>query len=393
VRASPDHLSAPEARRRGLVAVILSALGVGIAFGLGYPLTALVLEQRGEPPSVIGLAGAAPSLAILVLLPLLPRAVARVRPADAILVGCVLSAVAYLALYVLDSTLAWIIIRFLMGGAIALPWIVGETWINHVATDATRTRIIAFYATAFFAGFAIGPMLLDATGTKGLLPFAIGGLGSLLAAIPIVLARNLAPDLAHEPATGLAGGMRLAPAAMAGAFLGGFLETSHFALLPSVSIAAGMDEGTALRLLTVLLVGGLATQYVLGWLADKTSRTSVLIGLGIAYVGLVAFLPEALKSPPLAMLALFLVGAVVIGFYTLGLALLGEEVDARHLATANAAFILMYTLGGIIGPAISGLAMTPAPVTGFVLATAGAAALMTGVTVLAGRIKGVREDA
>jgi MFS family permease len=119
----------------------------------------------------------------------------------------------------------------------------------------------------------------------------------------------------------------------------------------------------------------------------------VLIGLGIAYVGLVAFLPEALKSPPLAMLALFLVGAVVIGFYTLGLALLGEEVDARHLATANAAFILMYTLGGIIGPAISGLAMTPAPVTGFVLATAGAAALMTGVTVLAGRIKGVREDA
>ncbi len=370
-------------RRKSLAAIILSSLGVGTAYGMGYPLTALVLEQRGEPSWVIGLAGAAPSLAILLLLPILPRTVARIHPVLAILTGCALTVAGYAALYFLDSTPAWIAIRFLMGAAMALPWIVGETWINMMATDANRARVMAFYATAIFTGFAAGPLILEAVGTSDHLPFVAGAAGAVLAAIPIALARKLAPDLAHEPPTGLWGGLRMTPVAMVGGFLGGYLETTQFSLLPNVAIASGMDEAEALRLLTTLLVGGVAPQFVLGWLGDKTSRKGMLIALGFIYVGLMIFLPEALKNPTLAYVNLFVIGAIVIGFYTLGLAILGEEVQPRHLATANAAFILMYTIGSILGPAIAGVAMTHAPVAGFVVTTASATAILTLVTIAA----------
>jgi MFS family permease len=381
--ASVSRVKSATERRKSLTAVILSCFGVGIAFGLGYPLTAVVLEGRGEPSWVIGLAGAAPSLAILALLPILPRAVARIRPSTAIILGCMCCAAAYGSLYFLEATWAWIALRFLMGASIALPWIVGETWVNHIADDSHRARVISFYAVSFFSGFALGPILLEHFGFAGPWAFVIGAGGALLAALPIYIARDLAPDLAHEPATGLIGGMRLAPAAMAGAFLGGYLETSHFALLPNVAIAGGMDEATALRLLTALIIGGLLTQYTLGWLADRTSRKSLLVALGIIYAALIVLLPLVLGTPRLALTLIFVLGTTVIGFYMLGLAMLGQEVEPSQLATANAAFILMYTSGGIVGPAISGVVMTDGPVFGFVASTAIAALVFTAVIAFA----------
>ncbi|MBY0224473.1 MAG: MFS transporter [Hyphomicrobium sp.] len=370
-----------QSRRKSLIAVILSCFGVGIAFGLGYPLTAMALEARGEPSWIIGLAGAAPSLAILVLLPILPHAVARIQPATAIILGCVCCAVAYASLYFIDNTVAWIALRFLMGATIALPWIVGETWVNHIAGDSHRARVISFYAVSFFSGFALGPMLLEYFGATGPLAFAIGAIGALLAALPIFLARDLAPDLAHEPATGLIGGMRLAPAAMAGGFLGGFLETSHFSLLPNVAIAGGMEEGAALRLLTALIVGGIVTQYTLGWLADRTSRKVLLAALGLIYAALIAIFPFVLGTPGFALALIFIMGTTVIGLYMLGLAMLGQEVEPSQLATANAAFILMYTSGSIVGPALTGAAMSNGPIVGFVGMTGAAALILASVIV------------
>ena len=368
-----------ENRRKSLIAVVLSCFGVGIAFGLGYPLTAMALEARGEPSWIIGLAGAAPSLAILLLLPILPHAVARIQPATAIILGCVCCAVAYASLYFIDNTFAWIALRFLMGATIALPWIVGETWVNHIAGDTHRARVISFYAVSFFSGFALGPMLLEYFGATGPMAYAIGALGALLAALPIYLARDLAPDLAHEPATGLIGGMRLAPAAMAGGFLGGFLETSHFSLLPNVAIAGGMEEGAALRLMTALVVGGIVTQYTLGWLADRTSRKLLLAALGLIYAALIAIFPFVLGTPVFALAVIFVMGTTVIGLYMLGLAMLGQEVEPSQLATANAAFILMYTSGSIVGPALTGAAMTNGPIAGFVGVTGAAALILAAV--------------
>ncbi len=372
--------STPSGRRRSLAAIISLSLGVGLAFGMGYPLASLVLEQRGEPSWIIGLVGAAPSLAILMVLPLLPSAVRIVRPVTAILIGCVVSAVGYIALLFIDSAWTWIAVRFAMGAGLALPWLVGETWINHVAVDQSRTRVIAMYATAFFSGFAAGPIVLDVTGADASSTYLVGATGSLLAAIPILLARGLAPDLSHESTTGLLGGLRLAPAAMASSFLGGYLETTYFALLPNAALATGLDENTALKHLTVMLAGGLLTQYALGWVGDRTSRVGLLIALGVIFMSLAFVLPLVLGTGILSFATVFVLGAIVLGFYTLGLAVLGKEVDARDLATANAAFILMYTLGGIAGPAVTGVAMSMEPVMGFLASTALITLVLTALT-------------
>jgi MFS family permease len=356
----------PRQRALSLAAVIATAFGVGLSFGIGFPLTALTFEAWHQPKWIIGLAGAAPAIAVLIALPVLPRIVAKLGPVAAITIGCLLGATGFLALYIFAGPWAWIVIRLLMSVGFALPWLAGETWINSVSREETRGRVIAVYAIAFFLGFSIGPLVLGKLGLVGLWPFLAGAVGTAVASVPILLARQLAPEFFHDGSLDVVSAIRLSPAAMAAAFIGGFAEISNLSLIPNVALAAGHSQASALALLSAMTLGGIILQFPIGWLSDKISRFAVIVALAIAFILLVLVLPMVLTKPGPAAVLVFLLGGVILGFYTIGLAIVGERVGATDLAAANAAFLVMYQAGSIVGPLAAGAAMTMAPVAGFV---------------------------
>ncbi|MBA2125242.1 MFS transporter [Hyphomicrobium methylovorum] len=353
-------------RHKSLAAVISTSFGVGLSFGIGFPLTSLTFEAWQQANWMIGLAGAIPPIAIMFALPFGPRFITKVGPVAAILTGCICGALGFLALYLFQSPWAWLGIRFLMSLGFALPWLAGETWINSVSEEATRGRVIALYAMAFFLGFSIGPVLLQEFGLNGLWPFATAAIVTAASSLPIFLARKLAPEFHHDVTRNPMAVVRLVPAAMASGFIGGFAEITNLSLIPNVAIAAGRSHDEALALLTTLTIGGVILQFAIGWLSDKISRIAMTVALAAAFVFLVFVMPEGLKTLPTAQVLVFLLGGVVLGFYTLGLAVIGERVDAGALAAANAIFLVMYQAGAIVGPLAAGLAMTFSPVTGFV---------------------------
>jgi hypothetical protein len=258
-----------------------------------------------------------------------------------------------------------------MSVGFALPWLAGETWINSVSVEATRGRVIAVYAIAFFLGFSIGPLTLQTIGLMGLWPFLAGAIGTGVACIPILLARRLAPEFCHDGSRNLLSAFWLTPAAMSAAFIGGFAEISNLSLIPNVALEAGLSQHDALSLLSVMTLGGIFLQFPIGWLSDKVSRFAVTVALALAFIVLVLTLPLVLTTPLAARTVTFLLGGVILGFYTLGLAVVGERVGANDLAAANAAFLVMYQAGSILGPLAAGVAMTMAPVTGFVATMVG----------------------
>jgi predicted MFS family arabinose efflux permease len=86
-----------------------------------------------------------------------------------------------------------------------------------------------------------------------------------------------------------------------------------------------------------------------------------------AFVGLagVLVLPFAAGSWRLSAAILFVWGGVVAGLYTVGLAHLGSKLSGRDLASANAAFILCYGIGMLVGPQAIGIGMDIAGPNGF----------------------------
>jgi MFS family permease len=64
-----------------------------------------------------------------------------------------------------------------------------------------------------------------------------------------------------------------------------------------------------------------------------------------------------LARSPALWAVVFLSGGIATATYTLGLAILGQQFDARTLVSANAAFIACYGVGTILGPPTVGALM------------------------------------
>ncbi len=365
---NPRKALSPQDRWMGLTAVIIAAFLVGLSFGMGYPVSALKLTASGSAEWVVGIIGAAPSLAVLMILPFVPQLVRRYGVIATFASGSLTAAAGYAVLAIVDSALAWIAVRFLMGAGIAVSWLVSQTWVAVVSDEVTRGRALALYVMAFSSGMAVCPALIDWLDVSGPLPLAAGVVASVLSIVPVVLVARLAPDVDAEDAGAgnVFQALFWAPVAMAGAFMSGFIELVHLSLLTNAGLASGLDQSAVLQLLTFFLVGALSLQLAFGWLADNLPPAVLTIALMTIVSFTCLLLPTTLSDPVLGAAVVFAIGGLIYGLYTVALAIIGELNDQHDAGASNAAFIMCYQAGGIFGPAIAGATMTVQPVAGFV---------------------------
>ena len=357
---SPDRQpsAGATARRRSLAAVFSSTLGVGLIFGFQPPLIALILEHGGAPSFEIGAITSASTIAVILLGPFYPRAIAWLGLRHAIVAGTALAVAVLLLMPLLTSAGAWFALRFVTGCALGLAWIASEIWLNRLATDESRGTIMGVYATAFALGVVAGPLMLQLTGTAGWPPFCVGALALALTAAPLLRVRHVPPAAADaQPSRPLLGLLRAAPVVMLAALVAGLVESADIALLPVFGLKSGLDERYALLLVTVFLAGNVILQLPIGALADRYGRRFALAACAVASALGPLLLPPAMALPLLLWPLLFVWGGTMYGFYTQGIALLGESFAVRELASANTVFVMVYCLGGVVGPSLGGLAM------------------------------------
>ncbi len=351
----------PRARRASLTAIIASTFGVGVNLGVLTPLVALILERDGVDATLIGLNAAMPALAMLLFAGWIARLAGRVSAVGALLGGLALALVSVLLMPLFRDLGAWFLLRFFIGLSLALPWVIGETWINTVVTEAGRGRALGFYATAFYGGLACGPLVVQAIGIEGWAPFlvAAGALG--LAALPLVAAQRLAPGLAPRlspvPSLRITQVARAAPLIVGGAVIAGLTEAALYSLLPLYGLRSGIGQEAAVWMLTIFVVGSIVFQIPLGALADRVDRRRLFLACVAATALGCAVLPQVIGWTPGLWILMLLWGGLIGSFYTLTLALLGQRFATGDLAVANAAFIIAYELGGAAGPVLGGAAL------------------------------------
>jgi MFS family permease len=249
-----------------------------------------------------------------------------------------------------------------MGSAGTVHWVVTEIWMNALATARDRSRLMGVYATLLAAGFAVGPLIVRATGTEGSAPFVAVAAGILVAALPLPLARALVPELPARHAVRLRGLFAREPTVLLAALLAGFLDAGLFVFLPLYAVRAGLAQGDAVAWVAWFMAGNLLFQIPLGWWADRSDRWMVLrLCVACSLVGALCLPVLAPGGPfpsePLLAVVLFVWGGTSFGLYALSLAELGERSSLAELAAANTAFVMVYELGSISGPVVVGAAM------------------------------------
>jgi MFS family permease len=340
-----------------LAALFTSVFSFCIAFGGLTPLISLTLEGRGIDGAFIGLVVAAQPIGTIIAAPFVPRLLRRFGTADTILVCDLVSILTIALLPVFASAPAWFVLRLVAGLAGAGPWIVTETWINAVAGNGGRSRIVALYGSVMAAGFVVGPVLLTVVGSDGPLPFIAFVLLHAGALLPILLMRRLAPKLDVARSTKFSAIVFAAPAIFAAAILAGVVDITLFSFLPIWGIRNGLEESFVVMLLTVFVSGNIVLQYPLGWLADVLGYRIVMILCGLVCLMGPVLAAQLLGTPLLLAVTLFVWGGAAWGIYSIALAALGLRFRGTLLAAANAVFVIAYEMANIVGPPVAGAAL------------------------------------
>jgi MFS family permease len=188
-------------------------------------------------------------------------------------------------------------------------------------------------------------------------PFAVGSALLLAAIVPVLLARRTAPRIERAFDSSVISVVRAAPAIFAAAFVFGAVDAGMAGLIPVYAMREGYTEAHAALCVTAMALGSIVFQYPIGALADRMRKRNLLaLCTATGIVGAV-LTPFAAHSPLLLYLVLFVWGGLILGVYSIGLTMLGQRFEDSELANANAAFVILYSLGLLAGPLGEGVAL------------------------------------
>ena len=344
-------------RRWSLTAAIASVTVFGLSIGQGAPLLSLLLEQRGTDVTLNGLNAAGTFLGVMVGPLLAPRGVRRLGVRNFLLLCYGLDVMLVLALKQFDSIAAWFALRVLLGLVGSSIFTSGEAWINLLAGDTGRGRIIGLYAAALSSGIGIGPLVLSITGIAGWAPFIANAAITALAGLPLLGVGNGSRAFGRERGASPFTMFTWVPMILGAVAMFALYEAAMMALLPIWGVRIGLSDRLAATTLSAVYIGSIALQVLIGWLSDKLSRLTALRLCSV--VGLVgaALLVNVAPSPAVLFGLLFVWGGIASGIYPVALSMAGDRFRGTELVTVNAAMIIAYGLGALAGPALGGVAM------------------------------------
>ncbi len=361
-----------------LFGVIASVTVFGVAQGLSYPLFTFLMQKQGMSSGAIGLSAAMTPLGLMISSLFVPTLV-RLFGSRGLAVGSAASA-ALLFIFIgfTQNWLAWYPARFLIGLAVNPLYILGEVWLITLAPPARRGRLLGIFNAVTGAGYASGPLSLALLGTEGWPPFLVGIFGFMAcAAILFVAARRFDrfdDGVRHGGALHF---WLVAPTLLLAVTVAAATQQSMYSLLPVFGKGYLLGEATISTLISVMSVGNIVLQLPLGMAAERFGGRRMILACAMTNLTGALLLP-LIVTTPLQWPVLLVMGGVGYGIYTMTLVELGNRFSGSTLVAGNAAFGLMWGIGGIAGAPVAGLAMQTVGPVGLPAVMAALTALLVG---------------
>lgn len=340
-----------------LLTPVLSLMLLILGNGLFNTFVSLRLELEGYSPETIGMVTAALYAGILAGSLCLDRWIARVGHRTAFLQAATLSTLFVLAQSVFVNATFWAVLRFFGGVCMAGVFITIESWFLLQSSPKTRSAMLSVYVGVFYIALSLGQLLIHAAPVMSYWPFWLAAGLSIAAVVPLLSANLPQPKLEPTPRLSLSTLLRLSPIGFMGGIVSGMVLASIYGLVPVYAKEMGLSAGTTGNLMATIIFGGLSLQWPLGRLADKGSRRSVLLGVGV--LSFVFSLALGYLSPHSWLFFFFAwsFGGFAFTIYPLSMTYACESVEEKQIIPATASFVLAYGIGAIAGPLLAPFAM------------------------------------
>lgn len=251
------------------------------------------------------------------------------------------------------TPVTWGLMRFTTGLCMAGLYVVFESWINELASNATRGRLLALYMVVTMGGVAGGQFLLNLADPRGFELFIIASVLISLSLVPVSLSGNSSPPTRVPEPMSLRELASIVPTGLAVSALVGMAHGSLLGMGAVYAARAGMSPGQIAVFMGAPMVGGVVLQFPIGILSDRVPRRGVMFAVAIAAtasaVGLL-FVPVASAA---SFALMFAVGGFSFPLYSLGIAYTNDWIRPEQAMGASSSLVTMNGVGAILGPLMS----------------------------------------
>ncbi|MEO7397357.1 MAG: MFS transporter, partial [Ilumatobacteraceae bacterium] len=233
-----------------------------------------------------------------------------------------LLAATMIAVGLTNEPAVWIAMRFVSGLCIAGSYVVAESWLNRLASNDNRGRLLAVYIVVTSAAFGIGQIAVGRFGQDTITAFAVAAMLTSLAVVPVALSAEAAPPPVEPtirlPLRQLA---RQVPTGLGTCLLVGVAHGALVSMGVVYATRVGLSAGEAGRFVAATAVGGVLTQWPLSAASDDLDRRFVGVIAAIHAAGASLFLLIVGPEGAPGLLAMALLGAASFPLYSIAGAL------------------------------------------------------------------------
>ena len=258
----------------------------------------------------------------------------------------------------------WSGMRLMSGFALAGIFVVSESWLNGLASNANRGQILSLYMVMVFGGWGGGQVLLGTADPLLLDLFIVVSALFSLSLIPLSLTPTQTPTCGQlEQKPRFAEVYRLAPTAMSAAVVVGLTSSTLMGMGPVYGAQRGFSAGVIGQLIALALVGAVVFQWPVGRLSDRVHRRHVILVVNLASVVAAGVAIWFADSVWVLSAVMFLYGGVAFPLYGLAMSHLNDWITSGGVVSAAAALVFAVGAGAVVGPiAVGGTMAALGPV-------------------------------
>ncbi len=250
-----------------------------------------------------------------------------------------------------DSPLVWIIMRSSTGFCFAGLYVVAESWLNGLAKNTFRGRLLAMYNVIAMGAYGVGQLLVFNFDARTITGFAFAAVVSSLAVIPVAMSEQAAtPDIERHEHISRRELARIVPTGFGTILLVGLAHGGMLGMVVIHATREGLSVGQTGLFVAVLQLGGMALTWPISSASDDIDRRIIglLISLGAIVMGAIMLTQDTDSVMTLALL--FVIGGLSFPLYAVAGAYTNDWVSPEQMSAAASQLVTLYGFGAMLGP-------------------------------------------
>jgi len=342
----------------GISALLLGAGAINLGLGLQSSLLGLRANLEGFSLVMTGLVMSSYYAGFVGGSAFAPSIVNRVGHIRTFAAFASLASAAALCHAVVVEPITWMILRAITGVCFAALCLVAESWLNERSTNVNRGALLSTYFVIILGATALGQMLLPLAPIAGYDLFVVVSVIISLALVPVALTSTPTPVEIEQERMSLRRIFEISPVGFVGCLGAGLTSGALWGLAAVYGKNIGLTTEDTAIFVSVVIFGGLLTQWPLGKLSDIIDRRYVIVGVSIG-MGIVGALIASISqiNENWIFVAGALAGGLALPLYGLSIAHTNDFIETRFFVPASATLLLIYGIGAMFGPFLAALFM------------------------------------